>query len=1581
MSGGSGSSNVIANRYQGVTDAGTGIWLDVTAADTDSAGYALMVSALNVAGSLGMASLNPKATNGVWYNPGEAFAYLSAGETATDSFTYTVSDGHGGIATATVTVTIIGVNQPPVARGEQVTTAASQPVAINVLAATTDVNRDDVLSVVGLNTTATRGSVTLGANGVATYAPGAAFAYLAVGTTATDSFGYTVTDNHGATSTSTVTVTVAGTWLRPVATAEAAATTAKQPVTIAVLASDSDPEPGQALSLTALNLAGTKGTAVLNANGTVTYTPGAAYVSLPVGATATDAFGYTVSDGHGVSSTGTVRVTVTGVDTPPTAKPDTATTTASRGVWLSATNNDIDLQGYTLAVIGLNTTGTKGIASLNRAATNGVYYSPGTAFAYLSQGETATDSFTYTVSDGHGGTATATDTVTIIGVNQPPVARGEQVTTTASQPVAINVLAATTDVNRDDVLSVVGLSTTATRGSVTLGANGVATYAPGAAFAYLAAGTTATDSFGYTVTDNHGATSTSTVTVTVAGTWLRPVATAEAAATTAKQPVTIAVLASDSDPEPGQALSLTALNLAGTKGTAVLNANGTVTYTPGAAYVSLPVGATATDAFGYTVSDGHGVSSTGTVRVTVTGVDTPPTAKPDTATTTASRGVWLSVTNNDIDLQGYTLAVIGLNTTGTKGIASLNRAATNGVYYSPGTAFAYLSQGETATDSFTYIVSDGHGGTATATDTVTITGVNQPPVAGSERAVTTATQPVQFNLLAADKDVNRDDVLSITGLNTTGTQGIVTLSPNGIASYAPGPAFQYLAAGTTATDSFSYTVSDNHGASAIASDSVTVTGTWAPPIATAESVTAAADGSVAINVLAGDSDPQPGQTLKVTALNLAGTDGVAVVNPNGTITYTPGRAYAGLAAGSASRDSFGYTISDGHGSTASSTVSVTVTAPGASASAPQALYVATDGNDNWSGKLAAPNASGTDGPLATLQAAQAKIQASATKTTYVEGGAYYETSTLTLGAPDSGESWLAMPGEAVVINGGQPITGWAQGGNGLWTAPAPTGALAAGNAGAELYLDGTRETLARYPDAAPANPIQGGWLTAADSVPGQSATNSFQFNPGDIPVLPSTASLYVVVYQQNGWQSASLPVASIDYTTNTIDLAGASGSAIGAGSRYFIYNASNLLSTAGEWYGDPATNVLTLDAPAGFDGNRATAGSLDNIISVNGASNVTIAGLTLQGSDSTGSAIRATAANGLTIAGNTIGNVGNGIVLAGAGSGVDIEGNQISNTNNNGVLIYAGTNNVTIKGNAIQNIGQLLTGNGIWFTGSSNDTITNNLIRNVAHDGIGGGSTVGTADASYNDAISYNQIVNANLASSDGGAIYLANRQLSATGDMISFNAVSATSAAGTANSPQTTFLPPSELVSFGIYLDDYSNGVTVHGNLLDGNLGGIDIHAGSNNAITDNIIADSAGPALFNQVANPLNLTTQPPSGNLFQGNLVSDSQPGPQLSVNLGDPTAASWSGNFYDAAGLSDTAFVSDTSGVYKVQSLADWQAAGYDAGALSGTPGFAPGGGYTLPPGSAAAAAGITSPPLSQIGLPGFIAGNPYDLAGR
>ncbi len=1401
-----------------------------------------------------------------------------------DRFTYTVSDGHGGTSTASVAVTVTGVNDPPVAPNVTASANSGSGIWVDLTGVDSDPDAHDILSVTGFGTGGTLGTPKMDPSGKPNngfgYNSGTAFAYLSAGESATDSFTYTISDGHGGTSTGTATITVNGVNVAPVATSDTAAVMASGPTTINVLANDTDTNLHDVLAVSAIGITGTKGNVSIAADGTIAYNPGSAFAYLGAGETAVDRFTYTVSDGHGGTSTASVAVTVTGVNDPPVAPNVTASANSGSGIWVDLTGVDRDPDAHDiLSVTGFGTGGTLGTPKMVGVA-NGFGYNSGSAFAYLSAGESATDSFTYTISDGHGGTSTGTATITVNGVNVAPVATSDTAATVMGTPVSINVLANDRDTNQHDVLAVSALGTTGTKGAVSIAADGTIAYNPGSAFAYLGAGETAVDRFTYTV------------------------------------------------------------------------------------------------------SDGHGGTSTASVAVTVTGVNDPPVAPNVTASANSGSGIWVDLTGVDRDPDAHDiLSVTGFGTGGTLGTPKMVGVA-NGFGYNSGSAFAYLSAGESATDSFTYTISDGHGGTSTGTATITVNGVNVAPVATSDTAATVMGTPVSINVLANDRDTNLHDVLSVQSVNLTGTQGNAVINADGTVTYTPGGTLTYLAAGKTATDTFTYTVSDGHGGTSVATERVTVTGTWQPPSAAADSAVTDAQTPVTMNLLANDTDPQSGVTLSVAALDTSRTNGSVVLNADGTVTYTPGAAFTGLVGGTATTDSFGYTVSDGHGGTSTATATVKVTAPGAGTNAPLAVYVATNGNDAWSGLLAQPNAAGTDGPKASLQAAEVVMRNSATiKTAYVEGGDYYLPSTLYLGPADAGQTWLNYPGETATIHGGTQVTGWTQGANGVWTAQAPAGAFAAGSAAVDLFYDGARATLSRYPNAVPTDAIQGGWLTAAASLPGQNTASSFQFAAGDLPTFASTSGLYVNVYQQNGWQNYTLPVASIDYTTDTITLAGSTAFPIDQGSRYYVFNASDQLDATNEWYYDAATNTIAYKAPSGFDGSGVELGTLSNIISIYNTSNITIAGLTLAGALNTGSAINVANATGVDIAGNTISNVGVGVSFSSGANGNTVEGNDISTTGGNGVQLPTGTHDITITGNYIHNIGVLRAANGIWLSGSSNDLISNNFISNVSKNGISIGSNAGGV-GSYNDTVVYNKVANANQATSDGGGIYINSQyQQDMTGDLIAYNEVYGTGAAGT-SATTGAFLPASQLISFGIYLDDYASGVTVRGNLLHDNVGGITVHSGWNDIVTGNFLINNSSSALQNQVANALGAGVQPSNGNLFTGNLVSTAGPSALASVNLGTTANAAWSGNFYDTTTPGGRVFASLDSGSYLANSLANWEALGYDAGASAGTAGFVDpaNGDYTLAAGSAALAAGIANLPLSQIGLAGYAGTYSYEQQG-
>src|SRR5690606_22298625 len=139
------------------------------------------------------------ATNG-------AFEYLGAGEQATLVFSYTITDDHGAASTATVTITVTGVNDAPTANNDSLTVDESDPGSGNLLTGPgADVDPDDTsLSVTHINgsavtdgqtiTLASGAKLTINANGTYSYDPNGAFDHLAEGTQATETFTYTIKD-------------------------------------------------------------------------------------------------------------------------------------------------------------------------------------------------------------------------------------------------------------------------------------------------------------------------------------------------------------------------------------------------------------------------------------------------------------------------------------------------------------------------------------------------------------------------------------------------------------------------------------------------------------------------------------------------------------------------------------------------------------------------------------------------------------------------------------------------------------------------------------------------------------------------------------------------------------------------------------------------------------------------------------------------------------------------------------------------------------------------------------------------------------------------------------------------------------------------------------------------------------------------------------------------------------------------------------------------------------------------------------------------------------------------------------------
>jgi hypothetical protein len=220
-------------------------------------------------------------------------------------------------------------------------------------------------------------------------------------------------------------------------------------------------------------------------------------------------------------------------------------------------------------------------------------------------------------------------------------------------------------------------------------------------------------------------------------------------------------------------------------------------------------------------------------------------------------------------------------------------------------------------DAFTYTVSDGNGGTSTATVHITINQVNDAPVAVDDTATLDEDADLSvIDVLPNDTDVDGDALRVISaGPAANGGTGF-TAGGTGV-KYRPNANFNGL-------DTVPYTISDGHGGTSSAVVHITVTPVNDPPYAVDDGTTATpirigrGAGPVSIAVLANDSsDPDGPETLQVTSVT-QGSHGAVAIGPGGaTLTYDP----AGNTTGP---DTFTYALGDGHGGTDTATVSVDV---------------------------------------------------------------------------------------------------------------------------------------------------------------------------------------------------------------------------------------------------------------------------------------------------------------------------------------------------------------------------------------------------------------------------------------------------------------------------------------------------------------------------------------------------------------------------------------------------------------------------------------------------------------------------------
>jgi hypothetical protein len=237
----------------------------------------------------GIVTINPGETD-VTYTPDPAFNGL-------DSFVYQVCDSYSACQWASVSITVVPVNDGPEAFNDAATTIENDWVVVSVLDNDADADTDDTLKVTAITSGPSNGTVIINSKETfVTYTPDLDFNGL-------DSFVYQVCDSSSVCDTATVSITVVPVNDGPEAFNDAATTIEDEAVVVYVLDNDVDTDPDDTLKVTAITLP-SNGTVIINPGETdVSYTPNPGF-------NGTDSFLYQVCDSYSACQWATVSITV-----------------------------------------------------------------------------------------------------------------------------------------------------------------------------------------------------------------------------------------------------------------------------------------------------------------------------------------------------------------------------------------------------------------------------------------------------------------------------------------------------------------------------------------------------------------------------------------------------------------------------------------------------------------------------------------------------------------------------------------------------------------------------------------------------------------------------------------------------------------------------------------------------------------------------------------------------------------------------------------------------------------------------------------------------------------------------------------------------------------------------------------------------------------------------------------------------------------------------------------------------------------------------------------------------------------------
>ena len=934
-----------ANAQSMTTDEDAAKSITLTGSDVD--GSALTFSIVLNPSNGALSGLNP-ATGAVTYTPNANF-------NGADSFTFKANDGSADSNTATVSITVNPVNDVPAANAQSVSTNEDNAKAITLTASDVDgsaltfsiVSNPANGALSGLNP----------ATGAVTYTPNANF-------NGADSFTFKANDGSADSNTATVSITVNPVNDVPAANAQSVSTNEDNAKAITLTASDVD---GSALTFSIVSNPANGALSGLNpATGAVTYTPNANY-------NGADRFTFKANDGSADSNTATVSVNVNAVNDAP-ALPAINSQAVNENELLqfiitAAADADGDALSYSAS---LSPTGNLPTGASFDGNTRTFTWIP-------SFTQAGNYNIRFAVSDNNGGSDFKDAQITVNNVNRAPAITSTPATTAtensaysydvkasdadgdsltfslATSPTGMSInpntgliswtpsfaqsgshsvvvqvsdgAATPTQSFTIDVANVNGPPALDAIGSKSVNENQLlqftisATEPDGEAITYSISNKPATANFDaatrtftwtpafneagtyanirFTATDPNGASDSEDITITVVNVNRVPIVNAVSTTTNEDSSVTITLAGSDADSEQLTFSKLSDPSNGVLGAIASTGANSaSVTYTPNANFAG-------SDSFTFKVNDGSDDSNNGAVSITVASINDVPAANSQSVATDEDTAKAITLTGSDVEGSALTFSIVSAPSNGA--LSGFN-PATGAVTYTPNANF-------NGADSFTFKVNDGSADSNTATVSIGVGSVNDPPTLHSGVTPLTGNRNAEFTYDVTYTDVDNDPPAFVKVYIDNQPYTMSPSNPSDT-NYTDGALFIYkIKIAAVGSHNFYFQASDGI-ATATSTTYSGPTVTNDAPTANAQSVSINEDAAKPVALTGSDSDS--GDTITFSIVSNPSNGALSGLNPStGAVTYTPNANYNGA-------DSFTFKVNDGLVDSSAATVSITI---------------------------------------------------------------------------------------------------------------------------------------------------------------------------------------------------------------------------------------------------------------------------------------------------------------------------------------------------------------------------------------------------------------------------------------------------------------------------------------------------------------------------------------------------------------------------------------------------------------------------------------------------------------------------------